>query len=127
MIVLASLFGALSPFCSCGVVPLIAGLPGVGVPLAPVMAFWLSSPLIGGHPCLPEWLCRTAAGARTDRYGHSPAVALAFLVVGGVTSIPAATAVWALVKPRVFGLYLALAITGSLIAAYAYSAWLAVA
>jgi uncharacterized protein len=42
----ASLFGALSPFCSCGVVPLIAGLLGAGVSLAPVMAFWLSSPLM---------------------------------------------------------------------------------
>lgn len=31
----------------------------------------------------------------------SPAVALAFLVGGGVMSIPAATAVWALVHPRI--------------------------
>lgn len=46
MILLASLFGALSPFCSCGVIPLIAALLAVGVPLAPVMAFWLASPLM---------------------------------------------------------------------------------
>ena len=45
-IVLAALMGALSPFCSCGVVPIIAALLGMGVPLAPVMAFWLSSPLM---------------------------------------------------------------------------------
>jgi uncharacterized protein len=51
-------------------------------------------------------------------------VVLAFLVGGGVTSIPAATAVWALVKPPVFALYLTLAVAGSLAAAYAYSAWL---
>jgi uncharacterized membrane protein YraQ (UPF0718 family) len=43
---LAAAFGALSPFCSCGVVPIIAGLLGAGVPLAPVMAFWLASPLM---------------------------------------------------------------------------------
>lgn len=46
MVIAASIFGALSPFCSCGVIPIIAGLLGSGVPLAPVMAFWLSSPLM---------------------------------------------------------------------------------
>ncbi|MBP81562.1 MAG: permease [Acidiferrobacteraceae bacterium] len=46
MIVLAALVGGLAPFCSCEVIPFIAGLLAVGVPLAPVMAFWLSSPLI---------------------------------------------------------------------------------
>ncbi|HYD96014.1 MAG TPA: permease [Noviherbaspirillum sp.] len=253
MIVLASLFGALSPFCSCGVVPLIAGLLGAGVPLAPVMAFWLSSPLMdpnmlvmtaaslgmefalvktlaaigmglfsgaathaltkrgyladalrhvpsGAGAALasvrPQWNVMASphargafvAGAASNGWfllrwmtiaflleslmvaylpadkvvrllgqdasaiplavmlgipaylngfaalplvrglvdmGMSPAVALAFLAGGGVTSIPAATAVWALVKPRVFALYLALAVAGSLAAAYAYSAWLA--
>ncbi|MBT6430455.1 MAG: permease, partial [Rhodospirillaceae bacterium] len=43
MVIAASLFGALSPFCSCGVIPLIAALLAMGVPLAPVMAFWLAS------------------------------------------------------------------------------------
>ena len=46
MIILAALFGALSPFCSCGVIPLVAGLLAAGVPLAPVMAFWIASPLM---------------------------------------------------------------------------------
>jgi uncharacterized membrane protein YraQ (UPF0718 family) len=46
MIVLAAAMGALSPFCSCGVIPLIAALLSMGVPLAPVMAFWLASPLM---------------------------------------------------------------------------------
>ncbi|MFW6077829.1 MAG: permease [Hyphomicrobiales bacterium] len=46
MIVLAAAFGALSPFCSCGVIPLIAAFLAMGVPLAPVMAFWLASPVI---------------------------------------------------------------------------------
>ncbi|HIF69871.1 MAG TPA: permease [Deltaproteobacteria bacterium] len=46
MILLAALMGGLSPFCSCGVIPLIAALLAMGVPLAPVMAFWLASPLM---------------------------------------------------------------------------------
>ena len=46
VIVAAALFGALSPFCSCGVVPIIAALLASGVPLAPVMAFWIASPLM---------------------------------------------------------------------------------
>ena len=46
VIVTAALFGALSPFCSCGVIPLVAALLAMGVPLAPVMAFWLASPVI---------------------------------------------------------------------------------
>ncbi|MBE0532276.1 MAG: permease [Rhodospirillales bacterium] len=46
MVILAALMGALSPFCSCGVIPLIAALLAMGVPLAPVMAFWLASPVM---------------------------------------------------------------------------------
>ncbi len=40
----ATVIGAVSPFCSCGVVPVIAALLTGGVPLAPVMSFWLASP-----------------------------------------------------------------------------------
>jgi uncharacterized membrane protein YraQ (UPF0718 family) len=46
MILLAALFGGLAPFCSCEVIPFIAGLLALGAPLPAVMAFWLSSPLI---------------------------------------------------------------------------------
>ncbi len=46
MIALAALFGGLSPFCSCGVIPIIAALLSMGVPLPAVMAFWLASPLM---------------------------------------------------------------------------------
>ena len=46
MILFAALMGGLPPFCSCGVIPLIAALLAMGVPLAPVMAFWLASPLM---------------------------------------------------------------------------------
>ncbi|MGB3717468.1 MAG: permease [Candidatus Promineifilaceae bacterium] len=43
-ILIATLVGAFSPFCSCTVVPIIAGLIMSGVPLAPIMAFWIASP-----------------------------------------------------------------------------------
>ena len=46
MILLAALFGGLAPFCSCEVIPFVAGLLALGAPLSAVMAFWLSSPLI---------------------------------------------------------------------------------
>jgi uncharacterized membrane protein YraQ (UPF0718 family) len=43
-ILLATIVGAFSPFCSCGVIPVIAALLISGVPLAPVMSFWIASP-----------------------------------------------------------------------------------
>ncbi|MEM6712783.1 MAG: permease [Pseudomonadota bacterium] len=46
MIVLAALIGGLAPFCSCEVIPFIAGLLAMGAPLSAVMAFWLASPLV---------------------------------------------------------------------------------
>jgi uncharacterized membrane protein YraQ (UPF0718 family) len=258
-IALGALAGGLSPFCSCGVIPLIAALLAMGVPLSAVMAFWLSSPLmdpsmflitvgvlgtefavaktlvaiglgaaggyvvhlltaagglsdplraeIGNGGCggakirapkpvvwrfwtqadrrakfvsesvrtalfLTKWLLlaflleslmlayipaeqvtRALGGeglapialgtlvgvpAYLNGYaalplvagliaqGMTPGAGMAFLVAGGVTSIPAAIAVWALVKPRVFALYIALSLSGALLAGLAYQAWIAV-
>jgi uncharacterized membrane protein YraQ (UPF0718 family) len=256
-VIAAALFGALSPFCSCGVIPLIAALLAAGVPLAPVMAFWLASPimdpsmfvltaaqlgmelavaktlaavaigLLGGLVTMlvargsmldgalkvaalpscaarkqlappapvwrfwaePEraqtflvtagatawfllrwltlaflleglmttyvpaeliagWLGRDSAAAvplavllGVPAYlngfaaiplvggllglGMSPAAGLGFMVAGGVTSVPAAIAVWALVQSKVFALYLGLALAGAMLTALAYAGWLA--
>ena len=259
-VVAASLLGALSAFCSCGVIPIIAAMLASGVPLAPVMAFWLSSPLmdpnmfmltavnlglgfavaktlsaigiglVGGYATLaatrrglltdalrvaarsacavkaaqkvlapqpPVWrfweesaraqsflaqaaktgwfLVRWLAlaffleslmsayvpGAAIARLlggngfaaipaavvlgvpaylngyaaiplvkglielGMSPAVGLTFMIAGAVTSIPAAIAVWVLVRPRVFAFYLGLAAIGTLAAGYSYALVLA--
>ncbi len=44
-ILTASAIGAVTPVCGVTVLPLMTGLLGAGVPLAPVMAFWLSSPV----------------------------------------------------------------------------------
>jgi hypothetical protein len=256
MILLAALAGGLSPFCSCGVIPLIAALLAMGVPLSAVMAFWLSSPVmdpsmfaltagvlgiefaiakttaaialglfggltvhlvagagglsaplrdgVGNGGCggakvrapkevvwkfwrdrartakfrneawrttlfLGKWLAlaflleslmlayvpsdlvtsvlggagigpiATATVVGVPAYlngyaalplvgglveqGMAPGAGLAFLVAGGVTSIPAAIAVWALVKRPVFILYVALALAGSFAAGLAYQLW----
>jgi len=256
MIVIASLAGGLSPFCSCGVIPLIAALLAMGVPLSAVMAFWLASPVmdpsmfllttgvlgaefavaktmaaiglgllggftvhaihlaggftnvlregVGNGGCggakvrnprdvvwkfwgegervtkfrkeavnttlflgkwltlafvlesmmlayLPGDLVAQAVGgeglmpigvatlvgvpAYLNGYaalplvgglveqGMAPGAALAFLVAGGVSSLPAAIAVWALVKRRVFVLYIALALGGSFTAGLLYQLW----
>jgi len=56
-IAMAAVFGALSPFCSCGVIPLVAGLLAAGVPIAPVLAFCIASPIMD-----PEMFVITAAG-----------------------------------------------------------------
>jgi hypothetical protein len=261
MVVFAALFGALSPFCSCGVIPLIAGLLTAGVPLAPVMAFWIASPIMDPNmfaltaaaigiefavvkalaaigmglfagfatmglvglgrladplrrsapsacavksarkllaPVPPVWrFWRDPARAQTfvvdsaetgwflarwmtvaflaeslmlayvpgdaiarwlggetwfaipgavllglPAYlngfaaiplvaglidlGMNPAVGMTFMVAGGVSSVPAMIAVWALVKPRVFAAYLLLAAVGALAAGYGYLVWRAI-
>ncbi|MGR3519271.1 MAG: permease [Roseovarius sp.] len=256
MILLAALAGGLSPFCSCGVIPLIAALLAMGVPLSAVMAFWLASPVmdpsmfvlttgvlgiefaiaktlaavgiglmggwvvhflgraggladplredIGNGGCggsrlrdpkpvvwrfwaeperrakfgreaasvtlfLLKWLtlafvleslmlafvpAETITGALGGTglmpillgtlvgvpaylngyaalplvgglvgQGMAPGAGLAFLVAGGVTSLPAAIAVWALVRPRVFALYLALSLTGAFAAGLLFQIW----
>ncbi|MDZ7602754.1 MAG: permease [Hoeflea sp.] len=55
-IIAASLIGALTPVCGVTVLPLMTGLLAAGIPLAPVMAFWLSSPITD-----PAMLAATAA------------------------------------------------------------------
>ena len=229
-VVTASIFGALSPFCSCGVVPLIAALLAAGVPLAPVMAFWLASPVIDPEMMVLSWgvlgaeltLAKTLSaialglaggavvmavqrgggygdvlkgaargcstgcgptsaidpnakpvwtfwreGIRRQLFSHElrtsgwflakwltlaflleammlrwvpmdqvagglrdlglwsvPAAALSFMVAGGITSIPAAVAVHALVRWPVFLTYLGLAAVGSVGVGLAYAVWL---
>lgn len=48
--------------------------------------------------------------------GMSQGAAMSFVIAGGVSCIPAAIAVWALVKPRVFAAYLGFAVTGAILA-----------
>ena len=256
MVLFGALAGALSPFCSCGVIPLIAALLAMGVPLSAVMAFWLASPImdpsmfvltagvlgtefalaktvaaiglglfgglvvhalsrggalsdplrdgIGNGGCggskvrapkpvvwrfwddparrasfgrtaltttlfLAKWLTLafileslmlawipaetvTSALGGTGLWpivvatlvgvpaylngyaalplvgglieqGMAPGAGLAFLVAGGVTSIPAAMAVWALARPPVFALYIALSLGGAFLSGLLFQIW----
>ncbi|MCD9146478.1 permease [Pseudophaeobacter flagellatus] len=258
MILIAAAIGGLSPFCSCGVIPLIAALLAMGVPLSAVMAFWLASPVmdpsmfflttgvlgfefavaktlaalglgilggftvhilshagglsdplrdgVGNGGCggakvrtvqpvvwkfwrdetrvakfwregikttlfLAKWLtlaflleslmlawlpadlvARSLGGtglapiaiatlvgvpAYLNGYaalplvgglmgqGMAPGAGMAFLVAGGVSSLPAAIAVWALVKREVFALYLTIALTGSFAIGLLFQLWTA--
>ena len=78
MIVFAALFGGLAPFCSCEVIPFIAGLLALGAPLSAVMAFWLSSPLID-----PPTLLITAAALGWPFAIGKAVVAVALGLFGG--------------------------------------------
>lgn len=53
--------------------------------------------------------------------GMAQGAAMSFVVAGGVSCIPAAVAVWALVKPRVFMAYLAIALVGAVLAGLVWS------
>jgi len=55
-VVLATVVGAFSPLCSCTVIPVVSGLLVGGVPLAPVMSFWVASPTMD-----PEMFALTVA------------------------------------------------------------------
>jgi uncharacterized protein len=99
---------------------------------APTISAWLGGEHAWAIPAaavigVPAYLNGTAAVPLVGgmlQLGMDRAVALTFMVAGGVTSIPAATAVWGVVKPKVFALYVALAFAGSLGVGYAYSGWL---
>src|SRR5918995_1192682 len=78
MIGAAALFGALSPFCSCGVIPLIAALLGMGVPLPAVMAFWLASPVMD-----PKMFILTAAALGAELAIAKTLAAVGIGLLGG--------------------------------------------
>ncbi len=52
--------------------------------------------------------------------GMTPGAALSFATAGAVSSIPAALAVYTLVKSSVFFVYITFGIVGSMIAGYLY-------
>lgn len=90
VVVAASAFGVLSPFCSCGVIPLGAALLAAGAPLAAVMAFWMASPLMD-----PEMFILTAANLGTD-------FAVARLIAAFGMGLLAGYATWALQRRGLF-------------------------
>lgn len=93
MIALGALAGGLSPFCSCGVIPLIAALLAMGVPLSAVMAFWLASPIMdpsmfvltAGMLDLEFAIAKTLAAVGLGMFGG---LAVHLLARGGALSDP---------------------------------------
>ena len=79
----------------------------------------LGTVLLGALVGMPAYLNGYAAapliGDLLDQ-GMAAGAAMSFMIAGGVSSIPAAIAVWALVKPRVFAAYLGFALIGSVLA-----------
>ena len=150
-ILLATAVGAFSPFCSCGVIPVISALLIGGVPLAPVFAFWVTSPSMDpeifflnalinlyvpeewignllnqqgfisviiasvlGVPIYTSNLTALPLVGGLLQLGLNPEAALAFLISGPLTTIPAMVAVYGITTRKVFGLYIFFALFGSL-------------
>jgi len=98
-VVAASLIGAITPVCGVTVLPLMAGLLAAGVPLAPVMAFWLSSPITD-----PAMLATTVATLGLSfAIGKTLAAIGLGLFGGGVTALFSGRA-WAINALRDNGL-----------------------
>lgn len=86
---LASAIGAVTPVCGVTVLPLMAGLLMAGVPLAPVMAFWLSSPVTD-----PAMLAATAATLGVDFAIGKTLAAFGLGLLGGLATAFAAPRGW---------------------------------
>lgn len=75
--------------------------------------------LLGAFVGAPAYLNGYAAVPLVDALldqGMAQGAAMSFMIAGGVSCIPAAVAVWALVKPRVFAAYFGYAILGATLA-----------
>ncbi|MBO6834860.1 MAG: permease [Alphaproteobacteria bacterium] len=77
-VLVASAIGAVTPVCGVTVLPLMVGLLSAGVPLAPVMAFWLSSPVTD-----PAMLATTAATLGMDFAVGKTVAAFGIGMLGG--------------------------------------------
>ena len=99
-----------------------------------VPAEWISS-VLGGDGVLPVFLGALVGGPAymngfaavplVDallQQGMAPGAAMSFMLAGGVSCIPAAVAVWALVKPRVFAAYILYGVMGAVLAGLAWNA-----
>lgn len=87
----------------------IAGVLGEGSRFAVVLAALVGIPLyLNNVSALP-----IVSGLLAQ--GMQPGAALAFLIAGPVTTVPAMSAVWGVVKPRVFALYVGVALVGAIV------------
>jgi uncharacterized protein len=88
-VLLAAGVGALSPFCSCGVIPIVVALLSMGVPLAPVMAFWLASPLMD-----PAMFVMTAQVLGLEFAIAKTLAAIAMGLFGGMVTLALSSRAW---------------------------------
>ena len=80
--------------------------------------------LLGALVGAPAYLNGYAAVPLVDallEQGMSDGAAMSFVIAGGISCIPAAIAVWAVVKPRVFAAYAGFAFVGAIIAGMAWN------
>ena len=81
--------------------------------------------ILGALVGAPAYLNGYAAVPLVDALlaqGMTQGAAMSFVIAGGVSCIPAAIAVWALVKPRVFAAYIGYAMLGAVLAGLAWQA-----
>jgi hypothetical protein len=93
---------------------LIAGVVG-GDGLLPIAI----SAVVGVPAYLNAYVAPPLLAGLTEQ-GMSMGAAMAFIIAGGVSSVPAMAAVWSLVKPRVFAAYFLLGLIGAMLAGLAF-------
>ncbi len=87
----ATVVGAMLPVCGVTVLPLMAGLLAARVPLAPVMAFWLASPITG-----PAMLSATVATLGWEFAIGKALAAIGLGLFGGSMTALVASRDWAM-------------------------------
>ncbi|MEM7530112.1 MAG: permease [Pseudomonadota bacterium] len=100
----ASMVGAITPVCGVTVLPMMVGLLAAGVPLAPIMAFWLSSPVTD-----PAMLATTAATLGVSFAIGKTLAAFGLGILGGAATALFANRPWAVSALRDCGLARSLA------------------
>jgi hypothetical protein len=79
---LAAGAGAVIPICSCGIVPVLAGMVEAGIPLGPTMAFLIAAPMLN----VPTVFMTAGVLGWPMAVGRTLATFAIALVVGGVLS-----------------------------------------
>ena len=95
LIFAAAMIGAITPVCGITALPLMVGLLGAGVPLAPVMAFWLSSPITD-----PAMMAATAATLGLEFAVGKTLAAFGLGALGGLATLSVAGRRWVLTPLR---------------------------
>jgi uncharacterized protein len=83
----------------------LGGRSASAVPLAALVGLPLYMNELGALPIVSGLL----------ESGMQPGAAIAFLIAGPVTTIPAMAAVWGVVRPRVFALYVGVGLVGAVL------------